>query len=113
MRCFKWFDFSGNYGDPAQAITAYHCQLKPPQLSVWSSVVWSTSMWRMEKSLSPGLKGAEMPAERDERGQFKKSTDEQMNAWMIAQIRNKPANRIARRLFDADARARQEANNGD
>ena len=51
--------------------------------------------------------------ERGEDGKFKKSTDEQMNAWMIAQIRNKPANRIARRLFDADARARQEANNGD
>jgi hypothetical protein len=47
--------------------------------------------------------------ERGEDGKFKKSTDEQMNAWMIQQIRNKPGKRIARRLFDQDAQARMEA----
>ena len=51
--------------------------------------------------------------ERGENGKFKKSTDEQMTGWMIAQIQNKPGKRIARRLFDSDARARMEAQQND
>jgi len=52
-----------------------------------------------------------MPAERDENGKFKKSTDQAMNAWMVGEIRNKPAKRLMRAFFDADAKARMEANN--
>jgi hypothetical protein len=51
--------------------------------------------------------------ERDENGQFKKlSVNEQMNAWMINEIRNKPGQRLARRFFDSEQRRKQmEAEN--
>lgn len=51
--------------------------------------------------------------DRDERGQFKQSSDQQMTALMIERRANRPGMRLMRRLFDADARARQEAQNGD
>jgi len=55
-------------------------------------------------------------AERDSRGQFKKSTestDQAMNEWMVNQVQNKPAARLMRRLFDQDAKARMEAQHDD
>ena len=54
-----------------------------------------------------------MTVERGENGQFKKSTDEKMNEWICRTIQNKPGKRIARRLFDSDAKARMEAEHDD
>ncbi len=55
-----------------------------------------------------------MAVEHGENGKFKKSTDQVMNEWMVNQVRNKPAARLGRRLFDQDAKARREAEqNGD
>jgi hypothetical protein len=51
--------------------------------------------------------------ERGENGKFAASTDAKMNEWMINQVQNSSGKRLARRLFDADAKARREAQNGD